>query len=805
MEYSKPNTSGEVNLRNLIKKIYDRKIYFLISLFICVIIAYAYIKIATPIYEVSTSLLIDPSGQNRQLGQSKYVDGGIGLIEAEKNLYNEIAILKSYSLIEQAFEDLNFDVSYFTGSTFKKSEHYQYFPFEVEVLKNRAQLYGALFQVEIIDTGKFKLSVKTRNFSVFNPVDETIQEMKSPFEFSKVYGFGDPIEHDFFNIKINKTNLSADTEVFKDKKLLFQVHSLQGLANEYFEKLEVNQVDIQASILKLNVSGPCPQKEIDFLKALSRAFINRKLLERDEIAAGKESFIRAQLKSIGDSLQIAEKKLQSFKSGTNAVDLTRSASNALDRLQALETDKGQIALNIKYYQSLLNYINDNQAIDKIVAPSVAGINDPLLSENLVELKRLHNEKTRLEFYKGAKSYDIVLIKEQIVSTTNALKENIRNLINTARLQLKDRNQQIAQFESTISQLPQNEKQLVNYERESTLYGNMYNYLNQELAKTGIARAEDISDTKVIDKARQLGDAPIAPQKLLIMLLAVIIGFLIPLIGLIFSDGSQDRLQTAEQIEQFSAIPLLANIGHFNNSLSSLANYKSDREKEETFRNLSANLQFRIPGVEHNVIGITSALQGEGKTFCALNLAVNYANAGKKTLLIDLNFRNPVLARGLNLEQVPDLKTYILNASFSAERICHQHQDIPNLFYTVTKAPEPNPHLFLTNKRLDTLITALKYEYDYIIIDTPAIGLVSDYLLIAKHTDINLFVCRKGKSNVSHLNDIEELIRKGSMKNPFIVFNGTSTKIKVNPAYTENNFPGKANPVQRLLNLKKSVS
>ena len=805
MDHSDKKSFGEINLKNLLKKVYDRKFYFAASLFLCLALAYTYTKIATPIYEVSTSLLIDQSGGSR-LGDSKYVDGGVGSIETEKNLYNEMAILKSYSLIEQAVKELDFTVSYFSGSTLSKKEHYGYFPFEVEVKKNASQLYGGDFEIELLKGENFRLLIKAKKFSVSNPENNTVREVKTPLNFTKIGTFGEEIVHEYFTFIIKKSSYKINLADFKDQRLFFKLNSISGLANTYFEKLKVNQVDIQASILTLNVSGSAPEKEIKFLSALSNVFINRKILERDEIAAGKERFIRDQLQGIADSLARAEKKLENFKRGASAVDLTRSASNALDQLQKLESDRGQISLNIKYYQSLLNYINNNSGIDQMVAPSVAGINDPLLSENLVELKRLHNEKTRLEFYKGAKSYDLVLIGEQITNTTNALKENINNLISSADLQLRDRNQRIAQFESTISQLPVNEKRLLNHQRESTLYGNMYNYLNQELAKTGIARAEDITDTKVIDKPRQLGEGPVAPQKMLIMLLAAIIGFLIPLTGIIFSNGSLENIQEASQIEQCSNIPLLTQVGTFNNTLSTLANYKSDWDKEETFRNLGATLQYMVPDQENNVIGITSAIQSEGKTFCALNLAVNYAKAGKKTLLIDLNFRNPVLARGLNTQDVQDLKTYLIDDTFPVEKIAQQHQYVPNLNYIVTKSPESNPHQFLSNNRLDTLIAALKYEYDYIVIDTPAIGLVSDYLLVAKHTDINLFITRKGASKVAHLNDLERVILKGNMKNPFIIFNGTSQKMNLAKNYvaTEETIADKI-PMRWLKSFRKSVS
>ncbi len=805
MDPSKTRHIGEINIKHLVTKIFDRKWYFLASILTCLVLGYLYTKIAAPQYEVSTSLLLDPSGQNRQLGESRYVEGGVGLIETEKNLYNEIAILKSYSLIELALRNLPFGVSYHSTKGFQTRECYGYFPLEVEMDKDSAQLYGARFEVILEEMGMFQLKVKADEFSVSNPATETVREMKETFNFNKKYKFGEAISHPYFHFTINPPAYEVNAADFDNQRLFFQLHSLGELANDYHERLKVEQVDIQASIMTLNIVGQAPDKEVAFLNSLSKAFINRELDERNEIAASKEAFIREQLEGISDSLAIAERDLQQFKQGTSAVDLNRTTTNTLDQIQRLETDKGQLALNVKYYRSLLQYMNDAEAIDKIVSPSVAGINDPLLSQNLLDLKRLHSEKTRLEFYKGSKSYDLVLIDEQLQNTRNALKETIQNLINAESLKLKDRNQRIAQLEATISQLPVNEQRLVNYERDNTLYGNLYNYLNQELAKTAIARAEDITDTKVIDKPRQVGDGPVAPQKLLIMALALIIGCLIPLIGIIFADQSLENIHSAQQIEAYSQIPLLHQIGSFDAPLSTLANYKPEWVRDETFRSLSANLRFLLPDEEQNVIGWTSFGQGEGKTFGALHLAANYARAGKATLILDLNFRTPQIFKGINLNDKTDLKTYLLDPSVSVEQITYAHKHLPNLHYIPTKQAEKNPHLILSSNRFKNLLKALKYEYDYIIIDGPALGLVADYLLIAEYIDINIFVVRKGQIKLKQLEELQDLANKGQMKNPFIVFNDAGKKYNPTPSYSMEQQPEEAKKLINWPIFKRSVS
>ncbi|HHH49989.1 MAG TPA: hypothetical protein ENK52_03315, partial [Saprospiraceae bacterium] len=387
MENSSTNSFGEINLKQLLRKIWNRKFLFLFSLAFFLGLAYLFVKMATPVYKVTSSLLIDPSGKNRNLGESEYVQGGVGMIDLEKNLFNEVGILKSYGLVEEALKDLDYEVAYFTGPWYHSTEIYGHFPFEITLLDSTAQIYDFPFEVVLQDDDKYLLHFKAKKFEVFNPITNTTRKLDRAMEFSKIYKFGEEVRHEYFNFVINKPDYDVDLNEFDGKELTFQIHSLKSLTNQYLKKLDVGQIDIQASILKLETKGTVPEKEIKFLQKLSEKYINRSLEERNQIATEKENFIKAQLKEIKDSLAIAERSLANFKQGANAVNLERTAVNALDRLQVLETEKGQTELNLDYYFSLLKYIGEGSSVNKIMAPSVVGINDPLLNENLLELKK----------------------------------------------------------------------------------------------------------------------------------------------------------------------------------------------------------------------------------------------------------------------------------------------------------------------------------------------------------------------------------------------------------------------------------
>ena len=755
------------------KKIWEKKFLFAASVVLCVGIAYAYAKIVPPLYAVKTTLLIDSSGSSRKLGDSKYVEGGVGLIDMEKNLSNEMGILKSYSLMEKTVRDLDFQVSYYAGKWYKEREAYGYFPFEVELIDTSAQMFNARFYVELLSDQRYRLSVKTKEFDVSNPATNTARKVERDFEFSEVFFFGKEVVHDYFHFIIKKPDYKVVLADFEEQELSFQIHSLPGLAKAFAAKLEVAQVDVNASILKLTSLGQVPKKEVDFLTKLTEHYIQSKLDERDEIAMSKESFIREQLAGVTDSLARAELRLEAFRSRAQAVDLTQTATNALNQVQGLQSTKAQLELKVKYYSSLLQYLSDTSSIDKIIAPSVAGIEDPILNDNLLELKRLYAERSRLKYFKGDKSYDLEIISQQISATTRSLRENLKNLINSSMLALSNLDNQILTYEGTISQLPSSEKQLLNYQRKTNLYENLFNYLSQELAKTGIARAEDIPDTKVLDTPRMVGNGPVEPKKGMLVILGFLIGLILPLGLVIIQHSIDEKIQDIGQLESFTKIPVAASIAHdYSDVKPTLTNdIQLEWQVQESFRDLCAKIQFLITDPSKNVIGLTSTVPDEGKTFCALNLGLNFARGGKKTLLIDSDFRVPSQIKEDGALKKQGFSDYLKGGSVEIEDIIHVNEHTPNLHYIPTRIEENfNPQELLTSPRLEEMLEALKSSYDYIIIDTPAVGLVSDFLLISKFLDIQLFVVRRKVSKLSFLTGLEKLIKKGKMKNTFLIFN-----------------------------------
>ncbi len=760
------------NLKFLFQKIFQYRLLFLSSIALCLLLAFLYLKLATPQYEVSTSILIDTEGSSRALGESQYVDGGVSLIEMEKNLYNEIGIIKSFSLIEQTVNDLDFDVSYYGKNWYKKKEYYDYFPFKVILKDSTSQLYGLPFEVMVLPNNKYRLLVEGDDFQVFDAVSKKLRSYKRPFKYSKEYSFGEEVSHEYFNFLIQRNSSEISLTDFSGEELSFVVNNSNVLASAYMSKIEVSNIDLQASIFKLDSEGPIINKEIDFLQKLTDNYVQNQLASRNEIATSKETFIQNQLAVISDSLSKVESQLEAYKKNKRALNLGATASNALRQTSNLQVDRGKIQMEMNYYQTLIESVSNNRNSPDFEIPTAVGIEDPLINANIIELKQLYDARSKKRFFVTSNNEEMSIINGQIKASTDLLLNNLRNAVKSAEYELSRISSQLNSYDGVISSLPTQENELLTIERKSVLYENLFKYLSQELAKAGIARAENTTDTRVLDEARLMGSGPVSPNKRLIMGLGFLIGLLIPL-GWITLMSSQDLIENVNQIMGHSEIPVIASIIHFDDSVKKSKSDISLWKLKESFRDLSTNLRF--VSEEPCVIGITSILPEEGKTYNAINLGITFAEAGKKTLIIDTDLRNPSVVKTSTNFDGKGLSSYLKGETSSMRDIVYPHEEVSNLKFIPTSVIEGNVHELLSNGKIAVLIKELKQQYDYIILDTPAAGLVSDFLLLSDFIDINLFVVRRNVAKIKFLDDLKKLTPTKRDQKSFIVFNDVPPK------------------------------
>ena len=757
----------EVNLGELLIKIRRFWWLYLISIGLFLLLSLLAIHIMPPKYAVSTTLLLDQQSQGRSFGSSNLVDGGIGLIATEKNIYNEMNVLRSGKLIRETLADVDFRVRYFTKNRLRKRVA-DAAPYSVSLLDLRNQIIDVPIEIKFLSDKKYRLIAKADDFELTSSANSPRMSFEEPFSLDNVHEFGDTLNYPYLNIIVTLNVRRPVPD--ENTRHYFVIRDLNDLRIAYQGQLEISHLDLQSSILKLSIEGEDVSSSKRFLQQLTTNYIRSKVEDRNYTAGRKEDFLRSQLIAIGDSLNRAERSIAHFRRNSNSFNLTTTGSYALQDFQALQSEKSKMDLNLKYYKSLLDYIEDTSALNKIIAPSVVGIDDPLLNQNLLEFKRLTSDKAKLEYTKGPQSLDLKIIAAQILDTKESLKESIRNLIQSSQMISNDIADRISKVEGTIQGLPGSERLLVSYERKSSLYENLYNYLSQELAKAGIARMEDIPDIRVIDEANVEGGGPVSPQKKLLLLLGILLGITAPTVYLAMKGNQNDPIISTKSLESYSSLPVIGSIAYDAQTQFHPYQVSSDWLMRETFRDLDAQIKFLHPLQRKTVMAITSIIPGEGKTYTAINLAIGMAAAGKKILLIDTDFRKPRLSHVLGTNELTFDK-YLQSTDNDFDPFINEHPEYPGLDFISTRPVAVNPHRLIQNPRFEYMILTMRDKYDYIILDCPAVGLVSDYLLMSHYIDIHLFVLRRNYSKRSFVRDIERLKAKGKIRNAYLILNG----------------------------------
>lgn len=781
MTSEKPFLSKQdIDLKTFGRKLYRYRRLFFLSIGLFVLLALGVIFLSTPKYEVSTSLIIDVTEENRKLGDSQFIEGGVDLISSEKNLFNEVAILTSYNLIKETVTELGMDVTYHTPKTlFNKinlpwnEEHYGYFPFKVLLDRSKTQLQGLEFKVTPIGNDQFELLVEGEKFQVYNPISNNRDEFKFDFSYSKTYTFGEVIEHKYFNFTIAKPDFEVDSKIFENKSLSFIVHDTDRIVDAYRQNLQVDNIDIKASIFRITSKVALVVKERAFLNQLTSNYIKNQVSSRNSIASEKEEFIRKQLQIVSDSLADSEVVLESFKRNESAINLGATANNALLQSQGLQTQAGKLRIKIQYYNSLIQSIQNNRNDEDFSIPTTMGINDPLLSNNIMELNRLYAERSRKRFYVTGNNEEITILNGQINESADLLLSNLQSAIKAARIELGGLNAQLSNYGEVISELPTQQKELLTIERKNTLYNNLFNYLSQELAKTGIAKAESTADSQVLDEARMVGNGPVAPQKTLLMTAALLMGTLLPF-GWVVLFAPDENIESIQQIVSNTSIPIISNVVLQNKEEKGKKSEVGQWMLKESFRDLYANLRLNR-SKDDRVIAISSTMPQEGKTYISIHLGKALAEAGHKTIIIDMDLRKPGIFQYLKKHSEVDLSDYLQDDKLTAEEIIQEHDSVANLSVVMSSVVEGNVQPLLSSSRMRELLDLLKKEYDYIILDTPALGLVSDIYLLWELIDLNLFVLRRDTSKIKYIQDFESKVPTiGKVKN-YLVYNGAQQK------------------------------
>ena len=750
------------NIRDLLLKFVKFWPFFILSVGISLVIAYFYNRYSTPSYFTNATLLVKDR-RNSSAGNEAFLEG-MNLVNIQRNIDNEVSILKSYSMAEQTIRQLDFGVSFYAEGNVRTSEVYGDLSIKVVVDSSHLQLLNTVYTIELLNDKTFVLKADTKGSYVLNVIAQKAVPVTTPLTFRNgTYHFDDTIEGEFYKFRVVKT--AFQPPAWKDT-YTFRFHTLSELTGAYARAVQVRPLSKTSSVVDLSLETITPPKGIAYLNKLCQVYINNSLQEKNLIAENTISFIDDYLDNISDSLSVAEDKLQRFRTDNKFFDLTSEGELRIKSLEKLRDERDLQEDQLQYYAYLLDYLDKKKDFSDVISPSVAKINDPSLTALISEMGSLFLQRNGLSLYVTADNPVMIEQNRKIQSRVTTMKEILSNGIKSTRLLKDELNKRIALSERGMSKLPATERNLLSIKRKFSLNEDSYIYLLKKRAEAGIAKAANLPDHKIIDAAVRV--VQIYPRSDYNYSVALIVGLFIPLVLILVLDYFNDTITNRKQLELLTSIPILGIIGHNEKPSRLVVSPNSKSVISEAFRSLRSNLQYVARNKERKTLLITSTVSGEGKTFCANNLAYVLALSGKKTLLMEVDLRKPVPEDDFGITSDIGLTHYLIGKA-TREQIIRKSQ---YEFLDVIQSGNlpPNPSEMLMDDKMSVLMKELQVEYDYILIDTSPVGLVSDAFELIKFSDLVLFVVRQGYTKREYVTKLDEIYRIETNKSFNIILN-----------------------------------
>ena len=763
----------KIDIRSIILSYSNYWYFFILSILFFIFLGFLVNRYTIPEYSVSSTLLIRDDS-NTQLGAENILEG-LELFSGKKNLKNEIIILKSYSVTEQIVEELDLGISYFKKGFIISNELFKNSPFTVTIDSTKLQVTGAKYEIDFINEESFKLKLKTDDKYAYNVIKEKFDKSKSVnINFKEEYNFGDTISSPLFTFSINKTSFFDIDKIKKEnKKFSFKLHPKRQYAQKLIKDININPINKETSILKLSIKGSNPKKNIEILDKLTEIYIRSGLNEKNIMAVNTINFIDNQLNIIEDSLSFFENQLEEFRLENPNLEIVDKEYGTYFQKQKLDNSLSEQSVNIKYYKSLLNYLKDETDINSIVSPTSMGISNPELNNLINQLLLLYSNKGELEITTTKRNPSYQAVLSQIEHTKQTIIENIKNLISSAAIYETDLKNRINLFNSKINKLPEAEKKYIILKRKYQYNEQTAVYLQQKRYEASLAKAGTESDHKVIDAARLDSQRPIKPRKTLTYFIMLIISFFVPISIISIKRFFNDTINKKSDIINNSNVHIIGLIGHSDKSTSLVVPNSTKSIITESFRSLRTNIQYIAADKTKKIISVTSSIGGEGKTFVTMNLASIFALSNHKTILIGGDLRKPKLHNSFKLDKNQGLSNYLINKSNLEDIITKTN--IKTLDVIASGPIPPNPAELLDSPKMNELLSILNSKYDYVIIDTPPIGLVTDGVILMQYADANLYIVRHNYSKIKSLSVVNNISKNKNISNLNIVIND----------YTEN--------------------
>ncbi len=722
---------------------------FVISITISFFIAKWVNDHAIPTYGLHATVLLKSESNEDE------VAGGLTLFNKRKNIDTQKGILQSFSLSKETVKELEFDVSYFRDERFRRNyEIYKKSPFVINFDTSFSQYLYVPIYIEFLSENEVLVSIEK-------------------FDIEKKIKIGEQFSYKNFNFSISHRNsLNFDKTVIGNKYFVTK-NSITDVTKNFLDRLQIDVSPEKSSILWLWLEGAVPQKDADYMNRLIDIYIRNGLEDKNKKASSIIEFIDKQLEGVSDSLRETESNMQIFKQQNKTVDISNEGMILLNRLtefhKSFEIQKKKLA----YYKYLYNQFLTDKNVKSFTAPSVMNINDPVLLSYLEKLSETVTERDILDF---SVKNDIPISEKldlKIRKIQNQIFIHAKKNIEVTERDVESIRNNIIKVNKDIKRLPVSERRIINIERKFNINDAMYTLLLTRRMEAAITQASNKADTKILDKARPELASKKTPDTGGNKKKGILFGLLIPILIVILLEFLNNKIEDKSDIESRTTIPIYGTVGkNLNNSSVPVITFPKS-PISESFRAIRTNLHYILKNKSNKIIAVTSSVSGEGKSFVSMNLACVLSIAERKTLLVGLDLRKPKLQDDFNYNNENGISSFLVERANYNEVI--QKTTIPNLYIALSGPVPPNPAELIESDNMKLFFEKAVKEFDYIIIDTPPVAVVTDALLMADIADAYLYVMRQNYSSKNIIKLVNDIKRDNKLKNLGIILNEVQTK------------------------------
>lgn len=756
----------KINYQELLFRYIIHWPWFVASVLVCLIGAWVYLHFQTPVYQVSASIMIKDDKKGGNSGSADLENLGLGgVITSAQSIDNEIEVLRSKTILKEVVNSLELYITYYDEDEFPKREMYKTSPVVVNLTAQEADKLpsAALIDMQLSSDGGLDVNLKVG----LNEYNKRFDKLPAVF----------PTNVGTFGFTLRDSLLNGQVEGRKDVRHISAVVSQPfGMAKGYQWALTIAPTSKATSVATVSLVNTNIQRGQDFINKLMEMYNRNTNNDKNEVAEKTREFINERIKIIDEELGNTEEKLETFKRNAGLTDISSDAQLAVSGNAEYEKKRVENGTQINLVRDLAKYIN-NPSNEYEVLPSNIGLTDNGLTTQLERYNELVIERKRLLRTSTENNPMIINLDMSI----RAMKANVKTAIDGTLQGLlivkADLDREASRFSRRISDAPGQERQYVSIARQQEIKAGLYLMLLQKREENAITLAATANNAKIIDEPVAVG-GPVSPKPKMIYMIALVLGVGLP-VGIIYLIGlTKFKIEGRGDVEKLTRLPIVGDVPLTAEKTGSIAVFENQNNlMSETFRNVRTNLQFML-GNGQKVILVTSTVSGEGKSFISANLAISLSLLGKKVVIVGLDIRKPGLNKVFNISRKEQgITQYLSNPEKNLMDFVQASDVSKSLYILPGGSVPPNPTELLARDGLDKAIETLKKNFDYVILDTAPIGMVTDTLLVGRVADLSVYVCRADYTRKAEFTLINELAENNKLPNICTVINGLDLQKK----------------------------